>query len=65
VPVAWNAFSKKSENHAAVVALGYVAYWFIKIHPARRCTPDMAAGVADLLLESRTEAEEWRPEKEQ
>jgi hypothetical protein len=40
-----NAFSKKIENHAAAVALGYFAYNFIKIHRTLRTTPAMVAGV--------------------
>lgn len=44
-----NAFSKKIENHAAAVALGYFAYNFIKIHRTLRVTPAMAAGVTDRL----------------
>jgi hypothetical protein len=46
-----NAFSKKIENHAAAVALGYFAYNFIKIHSTLRVTPAMAAGVTDRLWE--------------
>lgn len=46
-----NAFSKKIENHAAAVALGYFAYNFIKIHGTLRCTPAMVAGVTDRLWE--------------
>ncbi|MEK7405727.1 MAG: IS1 family transposase [Acidobacteriota bacterium] len=46
-----NAFSKKIENHAAAVALGYFAYNFIKIHRTLRMTPAMAAGVTDRLWE--------------
>ena len=46
-----NAFSKKLENHAAAVALGYFAYNFIKIHRTLRMTPAMAAGVTNRLLE--------------
>jgi IS1 family transposase len=46
-----NAFSKKLENHAASIALGYFAYNFIKIHRTLRCTPAMAAGVTDRLWE--------------
>jgi hypothetical protein len=42
-----NALSKKIENHAAYVALGYFAYNFIKIHRTLRMTPAMAAGVTD------------------
>jgi len=44
-----NAFSKKNENHAAAVALGYFAYNFIKIHRTLRMTPAMAAGVTNRL----------------
>ena len=46
-----NAFSKKIDNHAAAVALGYFAYNFIKIHRTLRTTPAMAAGVTDRLWE--------------
>lgn len=46
-----NAFSKKIENHAAAIALGYFAYNFIKIHSTLRCTPAMAAGVTHRLWE--------------
>jgi IS1 family transposase len=46
-----NAFSKKIENHAAAVALGYFAYNFIKTHRTLRITPAMAAGVTDRLWE--------------
>jgi len=46
-----NAFSKKIENHAAAVALGYFAYNFIKIHRTLRMTPAMTAGVTDRLWE--------------
>jgi len=44
-----NAFSKKIENHAASVALTYLAYNFIKVHRTLRTTPAMAAGVTDRL----------------
>ena len=46
-----NGFSKKIENHAAAVALGYFAYNFIKIHRTLRTTPAMAAGVTGKLWE--------------
>ena len=42
-------FSKKLENHAAFIALGYFAYNFIKIHRTLRTSPAMAAGVTDRL----------------
>jgi len=42
-----NAFSKKLENHAAAVALHYMAYNFAKVHKTLRVTPAMEAGVAD------------------
>jgi IS1 family transposase len=44
-----NGFSKKIDNHAASVALGYFAYNFIKIHRTLRTTPAMAAGVTNRL----------------
>ncbi len=46
-----NAFSRKIENHAAVLPLYYFAYNFIKIHGTLRCPPAMAAGVTDRLWE--------------
>jgi IS1 family transposase len=44
-----NAFSRKLENHAASVALGYFAYNFIQVHRTLRMSPAMAAGVTDRL----------------
>lgn len=44
-----NAFSKKFENHAHMVALYTVWYNFVKIHKAHKVTPAMAAGVSDRL----------------
>ena len=44
-----NAFSKKFENHAHMVALYTVWYNFVEIHKAHRMSPAMAAGVADRL----------------
>lgn len=46
-----NGFSRKLENHAAAVALNYLAYNFIKIHRTLKMTPAMAAGVAKRLWE--------------
>jgi hypothetical protein len=42
-----NAFSKKFENHAHMVALYAVWYNFIRIHKTLRVTPAMAAGLTD------------------
>jgi hypothetical protein len=44
-----NAFSKKIENHAYMIALYTVWYNFIKMHKTLRMTPAMAAGVTDKL----------------
>ncbi|MCW6511272.1 IS1 family transposase [Lichenifustis flavocetrariae] len=44
-----NAFSKKFENHAHMVALYAVCYNFCRIHKSLRVSPAMAAGVADRL----------------
>ena len=44
-----NAFSKKFENHAHMVALYVVWYNFCRIHKSLRVSPAMAAGVADRL----------------
>ncbi len=44
---AYNAFSKKIENHAHAVALHYMFYNFARIHKTLRVTPAMQAGVSD------------------
>jgi hypothetical protein len=46
-----NSLSKKIDNHAASVALGYFAYNFIEIHRTLRTSPAMAAGVTNRLWE--------------
>jgi IS1 family transposase len=42
-----NAFSKKVENHAAMVAIHFMHYNFARIHKTLRVTPAMVAGLAD------------------
>jgi len=42
-----NAFSKKLENHAAMVALYFMYYNFGRVHQTLRVTPAMEAGIAD------------------
>ena len=42
-----NAFSKKLENHAAMVALYFMYYNFARVHQPIRVTPAMEAGVSD------------------
>ena len=44
-----NAFSKKVESHADMVALYTVFYNFVRIHKTLKVTPAMAAGVSDRL----------------
>ena len=39
-----NAFSKKFESHAHMVAIWAIWYNFIRIHKTLRVTPAMAAG---------------------
>jgi IS1 family transposase len=48
-----NAFSKKIENHVAMVALHVMYYNYIRIHQTLRTSPAMAAGVANRLWEIR------------
>jgi hypothetical protein len=42
-----NAFSKKTQNHEAAIALHYMHYNFARIHQTLRVTPAMEAGVSD------------------
>jgi len=42
-----NAFSKKVENHAYMVALYYMHYNFCRIHKTLRVTPAMEAGISN------------------
>jgi len=44
-----NAFSKKFENHAHMVALYTVFYNFCKIHKSLRVTPAIEAGICDTV----------------
>jgi hypothetical protein len=44
-----NGFSKKIENHAAMVAVHAVHYNFARIQKTLRITPSMAAGLSDHL----------------
>jgi IS1 family transposase len=44
-----NAFSKKAENHAYMVALYTTWYNFVRQHKTLRCSPAMAAGLSTTL----------------
>lgn len=44
-----NAFSKKLENHAHMVALYALCYNFVRIHKMFRTSPAMAAGIETRL----------------
>ena len=46
-----NAFSKKVENHEAMLALFFCYYNFCRIHQTLRCTPAMAANVSTRVWE--------------
>ena len=46
-----NAFSKKFDNHVAMVALYTVWYNFVRVHKTLRVTPAMQAGLADHVWE--------------
>ena len=45
-----NAFSKKVQNHAWMIALYAVWYNFVRIHKTLRVTPAMEAGLTDKLM---------------
>ena len=40
-----NAFSKKIENHVAMLALFHMHYNFVRVHQTLRVTPAMEAGI--------------------
>lgn len=46
-----NAFSKKVENHEAMLAVYFFFYNFCRIHQTLRCTPAMQAGVTSKVWE--------------
>ncbi len=63
-----NAFSKKFENHAHMVALYAVWYNFVRVHKSLRVSPAMAAGISDRLwsmedLATLVEAADAKPGK--
>jgi hypothetical protein len=46
-----NAFSKKAENHAHMMAIYLMHYNFVRIHQTLKITPAMAAKVTPSLWE--------------
>ncbi len=48
-----NAFSKKIENHIAMLALYFVYYNFVRIHQTLRVTPAMEAGLVSSPMDVR------------
>jgi hypothetical protein len=46
-----NAFSKKTENHAHMVALHFMHYNYCRVHQTLRVTPAMQAGLTDHVWE--------------
>jgi IS1 family transposase len=58
-----NGFSRKIKNHAAAVALHYLAYNFIKIHRTLRVSPAMAADVTDRLWNVADLVDLWESEE--
>jgi hypothetical protein len=46
-----NAFSKKAENHAHMMAIYFMNYNFVRIHQTLKVTPAMAARVTSTLWE--------------
>jgi IS1 family transposase len=46
-----NAFSKKAENHAHMMAIYFMHYNFVRIHQTLKVTPAMAAGITPKLWE--------------
>ncbi len=46
-----NAFSKKAENHAHMMAIYFMHYNFVRLHQTLKVTPAMAAGITSKLWE--------------
>jgi hypothetical protein len=46
-----NAFSKKFDNHAHMVAIYAVWYNCVRIHKSLRVTPAMAAGLSETIMD--------------
>lgn len=62
-----NAFSKKAENHAHMMAIYFMHYNFVRIHQTLRVTPAMAAKVTGKLWEMSDMVkvlEDWENERE-
>jgi IS1 family transposase len=62
-----NAFSKKAENHAHIMAIYFMHYNFVRIHKTLKITPAMAAAVTPKLWEMSDMVcvlEAWESEKE-
>jgi hypothetical protein len=51
LPLYPNAFSKKAENHAHMMAIHFMHYNFVRIHQTLKVTPAMAAKVTPKLWE--------------
>jgi IS1 family transposase len=47
-----NAFSKKAEDHAHMMAIYFMHYNFVRIHQTLKITPTMAAGVTERFWEA-------------
>ena len=61
-----NAFSKKAENHAHMMAIYFMHYNFVRIHQTLKITHAMAMGVTDKLWEMSDMVaviEEWETSK--
>jgi hypothetical protein len=46
-----NAFSKELTNHACAMALHFLYYNFVRVHPTLKLSPAMAAGITKRLWE--------------
>jgi len=60
--ISTNGFSKKIENHLAMISLYFMYYNFARVHQTLRVTPAMAVGLSDHVWSIEEILAPWRYE---